>query len=93
MSTRNSLISTSPASSSRVDHAAASTSHRSSDSVRTMPGAAFRRDRASQDRSMSMSAALGSVRTMIDRGCMKPQPGLKKQISRESLGDFVVRVI
>jgi hypothetical protein len=24
---------------------------------------------------------------------MKPQPGLKKQISRESLGDFVVRVI
>lgn len=74
MSTRNSLISTSPASSSRVDHAAAATSRRSSDSVRTMPGAAFRRDRAPQDRSMSMSAASGSVRTMIDRGSRAPNP-------------------
>ncbi|KAG1808641.1 CNH domain-containing protein [Suillus subaureus] len=74
MSTRNSLISTSPASSSRLDHAAASKSRRSSDSVRTMPGTAFRRDRAPQDRSMSMSAASGSVRTMIDRGSRAPNP-------------------
>ncbi|KAG1822209.1 CNH-domain-containing protein [Suillus variegatus] len=71
MSTRNSLINSSPASSS---HAAASTSRRSSDSIRTMPGAAFRRDRTPQDRSMSMSAASGSIRTMIDRGSRAPNP-------------------
>ncbi|KAG1739967.1 CNH domain-containing protein [Suillus lakei] len=44
------------------------------DSIRTMPGAAFRRDRAPQDRSMSMSAASGSVRTMIDRGSRAQNP-------------------
>lgn len=74
MSTRTSLINTSPASSTLVDHAAASTSRRSSDSVRTMPGPAFRRDRVPQDRSMSMSAASGSMRTMIDRGSRAPIP-------------------
>ncbi|KAG1746612.1 CNH domain-containing protein [Suillus paluster] len=62
------------ASSTLVDHAAASTNRRSSDSVRTMPGPAFRRDRAPQDRSMSMSAASGSIRTMIDRGSRAPIP-------------------
>lgn len=73
MSTRTSLISTSsPVSSTLADHAAVSTNRRSSDSVRTVPGAAFRRDHNTQDRSMSMSAASGSIRTMIDRG-MRPQ--------------------
>lgn len=73
MSTRTSLISTSPVSSTLVDHVTVSTNRRSSDSVRTMP-AAFRRDRNTQDRSMSMSAASGSIRTMVDRGIRPPIP-------------------
>jgi RHO1 GDP-GTP exchange protein 1/2 len=74
MSTRTSLISSSPISSTLVDHVAGSTNRRSSDSVRTVPGAAFRRDRTTQDRSMSMSAASGSIRTMVDRGIRPPIP-------------------
>ena len=85
MSTRTSLVSTSsPASSTLVDHVTVSNARRSSDSVRTVPGAPFRRDRATQDRSMSMSAASGSIRTMIDRGIHPQLPHMEGRNSPTS---------
>lgn len=51
-----------------VDHNSALSSRRSSESARTMPKiAGSRRDRTAQDRSMSMSAATPSVRTIHDQ--------------------------
>ncbi|KIJ65660.1 hypothetical protein HYDPIDRAFT_27654 [Hydnomerulius pinastri MD-312] len=73
---RTSLIGSSPASSTLVDHSTggASTSRRSSDSARTMPAPGFRRDRTTQDRSMSMSAASNSMRTVLDARSRPPIP-------------------
>ncbi|KAI0791960.1 CNH-domain-containing protein [Abortiporus biennis] len=51
------------------------TSRRSSESSRTMPGPVFRRDRAPQDRSRSMSATITpQMRAMIDNGRMARPP-------------------
>ncbi|KAG6333845.1 hypothetical protein ID866_5243 [Astraeus odoratus] len=68
--TRSSSLSISPVSTTVVDTSAA---RRSSDSARTMPGMAFRRDRAVQDRTMSMSAASASLRTAVDT---RVRPGI-----------------
>ncbi|KAH7914608.1 CNH domain-containing protein [Hygrophoropsis aurantiaca] len=85
MSTRTSLISTSPVSSTLVDHSVVTTSRRSSDSARTMPGGpGYRRDRTSQDRSMSMSAASSSMRTMIDARTRPPIPHMNVTEGRNS---------
>jgi hypothetical protein len=61
MSTTSSTVSTSPTSSTLLDHSA--TARRSSESSKTMPGVpVYRRERSNQDRSMSMSAATNSIR-------------------------------
>ncbi|KAL4061872.1 CNH-domain-containing protein [Scleroderma citrinum] len=78
--TRSSSLSISPVSTTLVDPSiVASTStgtcaRRASDSARTASGAAFRRDRPGQDRSMSMSAASPSLRTAIDTRSRPPIP-------------------
>ncbi|KAH7927342.1 CNH-domain-containing protein [Leucogyrophana mollusca] len=100
MSTRSSLISTSPVSSTLVDHSVATTScrsstlidhsvattsRRSSDSARTMPGGpGYRRDRTTQDRSMSMSAASSSMRTVLDARSRPPIPHMNVAEGRNS---------
>ncbi|KIK96714.1 hypothetical protein PAXRUDRAFT_825655 [Paxillus rubicundulus Ve08.2h10] len=74
--TRTSFVNTSPASSTHVEPSIglATTSRRSSDSVRTVPGPAFRRDRVTQDRSMSMSATPNSMRTVLEARSRPPIP-------------------
>ncbi|KAI6117465.1 CNH domain-containing protein [Pisolithus croceorrhizus] len=47
---------------------------RSSESARTMPGPASRRDRTGQDRTLSMSAASASLRTVVDPRSRAPIP-------------------
>lgn len=65
---RFSLVDSSPASTTLVDHSVslAVASRRSSDSTRTVPGPPFRRDRATQDRSLSISSTSISMRTAVD---------------------------
>ncbi|RDB23306.1 Rho1 guanine nucleotide exchange factor 1 [Hypsizygus marmoreus] len=72
-SIRSSITSTSPTSlmdqsMTLVDHVSTTSARRSSESARTMPRfSGARRDRTGQDRSMSMSAATPSVRTVLDQ--------------------------
>ncbi|GLB41840.1 putative protein with domain found in Dishevelled, Egl-10, and Pleckstrin [Lyophyllum shimeji] len=79
-SARSSVTSTSPVSfseqtSTLVDHPSSSSSRRSSESARTMPKfSGARRDRTGQDRSMSMSAATPSVRTVLDQKRLSRAP-------------------
>lgn len=82
---QNAGVSTSPASSTVVDHSPSSgyysapppathSGRRSSDSSRTLPGPGARRDRAAQDRARSMSAAITpQVRAMLEQG-YAPRP-------------------
>ncbi|KAI6041904.1 CNH-domain-containing protein [Pisolithus marmoratus] len=78
--TRSSSVSISPVSSTLVDHSMATGSllttaaRRSSESARTMPGPASRRDRNGQDRTLSMSAASASLRTLVDPRSRAPIP-------------------
>ena len=77
--------STSPASSTVVDYCSSSSappsampgtsSRRSSESSRTLPGPAFRKDRLVQDRSRSMSATISpQVRAMLENNGRIPRP-------------------
>ncbi|TFK39883.1 CNH domain-containing protein [Crucibulum laeve] len=83
-SIRSSTTSASPTSSSMADHSLTLIDHsgvssrRSSESARTMPKYGARRDRTAQDRSMSMSAASNSMRTVLDqkRSSRPPIPSL-----------------
>ncbi|KAI6149870.1 CNH-domain-containing protein [Pisolithus tinctorius] len=78
--TRSSSLSISPVSSTLVDHSTAANSllntstRRSSESARTMPGPPSRRDRTGQDRTLSMSAASASLRTVVDPRSRAPIP-------------------
>ncbi|KAI6112583.1 CNH-domain-containing protein [Pisolithus sp. B1] len=78
--TRSSSLSISPVSSTLVDHSIATGSllntsgRRSSESARTMPGPASRRDRTGQERTLSMSAASASLRTVVDPRSRAPIP-------------------
>ncbi|KAF5383621.1 hypothetical protein D9615_003552 [Tricholomella constricta] len=80
LSLRSSLISTSPVSLgdhsvTLVDHSSSTPSRRSSESARTMPKfSGARRDRTAQDRSMSMSAATPSVRTVLEQKRLSRPP-------------------
>ncbi|KAF8449011.1 CNH domain-containing protein [Boletus edulis BED1] len=75
-SSRSSLTNGSPASSTLVDHfiGQAVTSRRSSDSTRTVPRLAFRRDHTTQDRTLSMSSTSNSMRTVLDARSRPPIP-------------------
>ncbi|KAF8074951.1 CNH-domain-containing protein [Lyophyllum atratum] len=79
-SIRSSAISTSPTSfgeqsTTLVDHSPPSSSRRSLESARTMPKfSGARRDRTTQDRSMSMSAATTSVRTVLEQKRLSRPP-------------------
>lgn len=72
-----STVSTSPTSFTLVDSATASatSARRSSESSKTLPGPAFRRDRATQDRSRSMSAVMvPQMRAMIEASRVSRPP-------------------
>ncbi|KAG9312999.1 CNH-domain-containing protein [Chiua virens] len=73
---RSSLANSSPVSITVAEHAIglAATSRRSSDSTRTVPGPHFRRDRITQDRSLSISSTSNSMRTVLDNRPRPPIP-------------------
>ncbi|KAF8967665.1 CNH domain-containing protein [Flammula alnicola] len=94
-SIRSSVLTSSPSPSSNADHSTASTTlvdhtpnnnnntaRRSSDSARTMPKFPpnQRRDRTSQDRSMSMSAATNVIRPLVEQQKRGSRPNMSSML-------------
>lgn len=83
--------SSSPASSTMVDVSTSLNVRRSSDSSKTVPGPAFRKDYVPQDRSRSMSATLNpQFRAMMESGRM-PRPPIPQGVNGRDAHSSVTR--